>query len=82
MSLLSLILERQLRSINNLLQKSVSSSNYVSLQEPTVLFNTPDGDRGEYHTVSAPRVADATISMECTLHDSLAVHDKLMCLGD
>jgi flavin reductase (DIM6/NTAB) family NADH-FMN oxidoreductase RutF len=109
-----------------------SSYNYVSLQEPTVLFNTPNGDRnelkdtarnaldteefvvnvvteadiermdhtsaslppdesefdlvdvdrGECRTVSAPRVADATISMECTLHDSLAVHDKLMILGD
>ncbi|MDQ2051603.1 flavin reductase family protein [Natronolimnohabitans sp. A-GB9] len=109
-----------------------SSYNYVSLTEPTVLFNTPNGDRdelkdtarnaldtGEFvvnvateplleemdhtsaslppeesefdladveradcRTVSAPRVAAAPISMECTLHDSLEVHDKLMILGD
>jgi flavin reductase (DIM6/NTAB) family NADH-FMN oxidoreductase RutF len=109
-----------------------SSYNYVSLKEPTVLFNTPNGDRdelkdtarnaletGEFvvnvvteseiermdhtsasippeesefdladveradcRTVDAPRVADAPISMECTLHDSLEVHDKLMILGD
>jgi flavin reductase (DIM6/NTAB) family NADH-FMN oxidoreductase RutF len=109
-----------------------SSYNYVSLTKPTVLFNTPNGDRdelkdttrnaletGEFvvnvvteadiermdhtsasippeesefdlagveraacRTVSAPRVADAAISMECTLHDSIKVHDKLMILGD
>ncbi|MFC6764097.1 flavin reductase family protein [Natrinema soli] len=109
-----------------------SSYNYVSLTEPTVLFNTPNGprselkdtarnalesgefvvnivteadiermdhtsaalpddesefdlvdiERGESRTVSAPRVADATVSMECTLHDSIEVHDKLMILGD
>ncbi|QSW99461.1 flavin reductase family protein [Haloterrigena alkaliphila] len=109
-----------------------SSYNYVSLREPTVLFNTPNGDRSELkdtarnaletgefvvnvvteseiermdhtsaslppeesefdlagveradcRTVSAPRVADAPVSMECTLHDSLEVHDKLMILGD
>ncbi|PGF17116.1 flavin reductase [Natrinema sp. CBA1119] len=109
-----------------------SSYNYVSLQEPTVLFNTPNGDRddlkdtarnaldtgefvvnvvteadiermdhtsaslppdesefdladverGECRTVDASRVADAAISMECTLHDSIEVHDKLMILGD
>ncbi|WP_440771704.1 flavin reductase family protein [Natronorubrum sp. DTA28] len=109
-----------------------SSYNYVSLTEPTVLFNTPNGDRdelkdtarnaldtGEFvvnvvteseiermdhtsaaippeesefdladveradcRTVSASRVANAAVSMECTLHDSLEVHDKLMILGD
>ncbi|MFB1065584.1 flavin reductase family protein [Natrinema sp. H-ect4] len=109
-----------------------SSYNYVSLKEPTVLFNTPNGERselkdtarnalesgefvvnivteadiermdhtsaalpedesefglvdierGESRTVSAPRVADATVSMECRLHDSIEVHDKLMILGD
>ncbi len=109
-----------------------SSYNYVSLKEPTVLFNTPNGDRDELkdtarnaldteefvvnvviepeiermdhtsaslppeesefdladvertdcRTVDAPRVTDAPISMECTLHDSLEVHDKLMILGD
>ncbi|WP_226042395.1 flavin reductase family protein [Natrinema sp. DC36] len=109
-----------------------SSYNYVSLTEPTVLFNTPNGsrselkdtarnalesgefvvnivteadiermdhtsaalpedesefdladvERGESRTVSAPRVADAVVSMECTLHDSIEVHDKLMILGD
>jgi len=109
-----------------------SSYNYVSLKEPTVLFNTPNGERselkdtarnalesgefvvnivteadiermdhtsaalpedesefdlvdierGESRTVSAPRVADAAVSMECRLHDSIEVHDKLMILGD
>ncbi|MFC6718737.1 flavin reductase family protein [Natrialbaceae archaeon GCM10025810] len=109
-----------------------SSYNYVSLTEPTVLFNTPNGDRdelkdtarnaldtGEFvvnvvtaadiermdhtsvslppeesefdevgieraecRTVEAPRVADAAVSMECELYDSLEVHDKLMILGD
>ncbi|APX96554.1 flavin reductase family protein [Natronorubrum daqingense] len=109
-----------------------SSYNYVSLQEPTVLFNSPNGepdelkdtarnaleteefvvnvvteadiermdhtsaaipedesefnlaevDRGECETVAAPRVADAAVSMECTLYDSIEIHDKLMILGD
>ena len=109
-----------------------SSYNYVSLREPTVLFNTPRGDpdelkdtarnaleteefvvnvvtephlermdhtaasvppedsefdladveRADCRTVSAPRVAEAPISMECTLYDSLEIHDKLMILGD
>jgi flavin reductase (DIM6/NTAB) family NADH-FMN oxidoreductase RutF len=109
-----------------------SSYNYVSLTKPTVLFNTPNGERNELkdtarnaletgefvvnvvteadiermdhtsasippeesefdlagveradcRTVDAPRVADAPISMECALHDSIEVHDKLMILGD
>ena len=33
-------------------------------------------------TVAPPRVADALISMECTLYDSMRVYDRTVVLGD
>ncbi len=33
-------------------------------------------------TVEPPRVADAVISMECTLYDSMRVYDRTVVLGD
>lgn len=39
-------------------------------------------DRAECETIDAPRVADAAVTMECTLYDTLEVHDRLMVLGD
>ena len=32
--------------------------------------------------VAPPRVADAVVSMECTLHDSMRVYDRMVVLGD
>jgi len=109
-----------------------SSYNYVSSQEPVVMFNSPNEDNGglkdtpqnildtsEFavnvvtepqiermdHTaeslpsdesefnlagiksapcrqISPPRVAEAAVTMECTLYDSIEVHDRLMVLGE
>jgi flavin reductase (DIM6/NTAB) family NADH-FMN oxidoreductase RutF len=54
----------------------------AALPEDESEFDLVDIERGESRTVSAPRVADAAVSMECRLHDSIEVHDKLMILGD
>lgn len=109
-----------------------SSYNYVSSNNPVVLFNTPNEDHGglkdtarnavetgefainvvtanaiermddtaasrpsdesEFEfadvskaacrTISAPRVADAPITMECTFYDSLEIHDRLTIFGE
>ena len=109
-----------------------SSYNYVSSENPVVLFNSPNEDHGglkdtarnalergafavnvvtepllvemdstsrrlppeesEFdrfdverapcRRIDAPRVAEAVVTMECTLHDSLTVHDRIVVLGD
>jgi flavin reductase (DIM6/NTAB) family NADH-FMN oxidoreductase RutF len=109
-----------------------SSYNYVSSEDPVVLFNSPNEDHGglkdtarnalergafavnvvtepllvemdstsrrlppeesEFdrfdverapcRRIDAPRVAEAVVTMECTLHDSLTVHDRIVVLGD
>lgn len=38
--------------------------------------------RAACQRITPPRVADAVVSMECTLYDSIEVYDKLMILGD
>lgn len=38
--------------------------------------------RGECQQINPPRVADAVVTMECTLYDSIEVYDKLMILGE
>ncbi|OIB55565.1 flavin reductase family protein [Natrialba sp. SSL1] len=39
-------------------------------------------ERADCERIDAPRVADATVTMECTLYDSLRVRDRLVILGD
>jgi len=38
--------------------------------------------RAECRRIDAPRVAEAAVTLECTLYDSLEVHDRLMVLGE
>lgn len=45
-------------------------------------FDFADINRAECQTIAAPRVAGATVTMECTLYDSIEVYEKLMILGD
>ena len=39
-------------------------------------------ERAECRRIDAPRVADAAVTMECVLYDSIAVYEKLMVLGE
>jgi len=39
-------------------------------------------ERAECVRIDAPRVADAPVTMECTLHDAVEVADRLMVLGE
>ncbi len=109
-----------------------SSYNYVSSDEPVVLFNTPyaegddqkdtprnaleteefavnvvteplaeqmdttaasleadesefdfaEVDRAPCERIGPPRVADAVVTMECTLYDSMRIRDRLTIFGD
>lgn len=45
-------------------------------------FDAVGVTRAACRRIDPPRVADAAVTMECTLHDSLSVHDRLMILGD
>lgn len=45
-------------------------------------FELADIDRTDCKEITPPRVADAVVTMECTLYDSMEVYDKLMILGD
>jgi flavin reductase (DIM6/NTAB) family NADH-FMN oxidoreductase RutF len=39
-------------------------------------------ERAECTAIDAPRVADAPVTMECRLHDTVEVADRLMVLGE
>ena len=39
-------------------------------------------ERAECQEIAAPRVAEAAITMECTLYDSIEIHDRLTVIGD
>jgi flavin reductase (DIM6/NTAB) family NADH-FMN oxidoreductase RutF len=45
-------------------------------------FAFADVERAESRTVAPPRVADAAVTMECTLYDALDVYDRAVILGD
>lgn len=45
-------------------------------------FDFANLKRADCRQISAPRVADAVVTMECTLHDSLRIYDRLSIFGD
>lgn len=45
-------------------------------------FDLAGVERAPCRTIDAPRVADAPVAFECTLHDSLDVYGKTMVLGE
>ena len=45
-------------------------------------FDLASVQRAECRRIDAPRVADAAITMECVLYDSVPIHDRLMILGE
>lgn len=45
-------------------------------------FDAVGVTRADCRCIDAPRVAEAAVTMECTLYDSLEVHDRLMVLGE
>jgi flavin reductase (DIM6/NTAB) family NADH-FMN oxidoreductase RutF len=57
-------------------------STSASLSPEESEFEFADVERAECRRISPPRVADAVVTMECTLYDAIEVYDKLMILGD
>lgn len=45
-------------------------------------FELAGVERADCREIAPPRVADAVVTMECTLYDEIEVYDKLMVLGD
>ncbi|MFC6941102.1 flavin reductase family protein [Salinirubellus sp. GCM10025818] len=45
-------------------------------------FDLAELERADCTTIDAPRVAAAPVTMECTLHDTHEVFDRLMVLGE
>ena len=45
-------------------------------------FDLAEVERADCTRIAPPRVADAPVTMECTLHDSITVHDRVMILGE
>lgn len=45
-------------------------------------FDLAGVERGECRRISPPRVADAAVTMECSLHDTIEVYDRTLVLGD
>lgn len=45
-------------------------------------FEFSDVERSDCREIAAPRVADAPVTMECTLYDHVEVYEKMMILGE
>lgn len=45
-------------------------------------FDLAGVERAACRRISPPRVADAVVTMECTLYDSIEIHDRSMILGE
>lgn len=45
-------------------------------------FDLAGVERADCRRIEPPRVADAVVTLECTLHDSVEVYDRVMLLGD
>lgn len=45
-------------------------------------FEFADVTAAECERIDAPRVADAVVTMECRLHDTIELYDRLVVLGD
>lgn len=45
-------------------------------------FEFADVGRGPCRRIAPPRVAEAAVTMECTLYDAIEVYEKVMILGD
>ncbi|GAB7091037.1 flavin reductase family protein [Halorubrum luteum] len=45
-------------------------------------FEAADVATADCDRIDAPRVADAPITMECTLYDSLEIHDRISVFGE
>jgi flavin reductase (DIM6/NTAB) family NADH-FMN oxidoreductase RutF len=45
-------------------------------------FDFADVPRAECERIDAPRVADAVVTMECQLHDTIELYDRQVVLGD
>jgi flavin reductase (DIM6/NTAB) family NADH-FMN oxidoreductase RutF len=45
-------------------------------------FDFADVERAECARIDAPRVADAPVTMECRLHDTIELYDRLVVMGD
>lgn len=63
-----------------LIEKMDRTADELSSEESE--FTYADVERVPSETVAPPRVADAAVSMECTLYDSMSVYDRTVVLGD
>ncbi|MFP8954825.1 flavin reductase family protein [Natrialbaceae archaeon A-arb3/5] len=54
----------------------------ASLESDESEFDFAEVERAPCETIVPPRVADAPVTMECSLYDSLRIHDRLVVLGE
>ena len=67
-------------STEALIEEMDSSS--ASLEPEESEFDAVDVERADCVHIDAPRVAEADVTMECTLYGTMRVHDRLLTLGD
>jgi len=77
-------LERGEFAVNVVTADVVERMDHTAADPPagTDEFELAGVERAECTRIDAPRVADAPVTMECTLYDSMEVYDRQMILGD
>lgn len=71
-------------AVNVVTERNLERMDHTSEPLPTAEseFDSVGIERAPCRRIDAPRVADAPVTMECTLYDSMEVHDRLMVLGE
>lgn len=64
----------------SLIEEMDASSESLPSEESE--FDAVGIDRAECTTIDAPRVADAAITMECSLYDTTEIHDRIVVFGE
>ncbi|WP_256566671.1 flavin reductase family protein [Natrinema gelatinilyticum] len=78
------VLETEEFAVNVVTEVTIEQMDRTSVSVPPEEseFEFADIERAPCRHITPPRVADAVVTMECTLYDSIEVYEKLMILGD
>jgi flavin reductase (DIM6/NTAB) family NADH-FMN oxidoreductase RutF len=76
--------EREEFAVNVVTESLIEQMDHTSKRLPPdeSEFEHVGVERADCRRIDAPRVANAAVTMECTLYDTLEVHDRLVVLGE
>lgn len=71
-------------AVNTVTAEALEVMDHTSASEPpdSSEFDVAGVSRAECRTIDAPRVADAPVTFECTLYDTVEIHNRITVFGE